>query len=179
MSVAKMMLISGNIPLFSSNSEADLVVSFYYFQAAENQLAKETGEIRLATLQARLLQCWYLLSRSRINQCYSIFGVIVNFIYTLEIHRERKSSNKSDLLEIELQKRVFWFVYITDKYLSSALGRPQMFHDEDIDQQLPLFVDDKEFSSYTLQTTDRDAPNPTKGVIFQIRSDGIILMFGS
>lgn len=143
--------------------------SFYYFQAAENQLSKETGEIRLATLQARLLQCVYLLSRSRINQCYSIFGMIINFIYVLGLHRERRPSSTSDLLELELQKRVFWSAYIMDKYLSSSLGRPQMLRDEDIDQQLPLLVEDDNLSSGFLQTVSKDAQNPMKAVIFQIK----------
>jgi hypothetical protein len=111
----------------------------------------------------------YLLSRSRINQCYSIFGTVVNFIYTLGISRERRPSDTSDLLEIEIQKRVFWSAYVMDKYLSSALGRPQMLRDEDIDQPLPLLVQDEHISPSALQTTNQDAQNPMKGAIFQIR----------
>ncbi|KAE8444728.1 hypothetical protein EG329_014288 [Mollisiaceae sp. DMI_Dod_QoI] len=146
----------------------DTGTSFRYFQAAENQLAKETGEIRLATIQARLMQCLYLISRSRINQCNSTFGTVVNFIFTLGIHRERRPSSVSDLLEIEMQKRVFWSAYVLDKYLSSALGRPQMFHDEDIDQPLPLFVEDENISSSSLKTTNKDAQTPMKAAIYQI-----------
>ena len=39
-----------------------------------------------------------------------------------------------DIDQMECQKRAFWSAYTLDKYLSNALGRPQMFHDEDIDQ---------------------------------------------
>jgi Fungal specific transcription factor domain len=56
-----------------------------------------------------------------------------------------------------------------DKYLSSALGRPQMLRDEDIDQPLPLLVQDEHISPSSLQTTNHDAQNPMKGAIFQIR----------
>ncbi|KUJ06828.1 uncharacterized protein LY89DRAFT_678409 [Mollisia scopiformis] len=154
--------------------EWDANSSFYYFQAAENQLAKETGEIRLATLQARLLQCLYLLSRSRINQCYSIFGTVVNFIYAIGIHRERRPSSTSDLLEIEMQKRVFWGAYVMDKYLSSSLGRPQLIQDEDIDQELPLLVEDENLSSGFLQTTSKEAQVPMRGAIYQIKLSKIM-----
>lgn len=143
--------------------------SFFYFQAAERHLARETGEIRIATLQARFLQCMYLLSRARINQSYSVFGTLVNFVFSLGIHRERTPSSKPDLLELEMQKRVFWTTYVLDKYLSSALGRPQMFHDEDIDQQLPFMVDENSLSPSFLQIMTEDLSCPMEGAIYQIK----------
>lgn len=111
----------------------------------------------------------FLLSRSRINQCYSIFGTTINLIYTLGIHRERRPSSTSDLLEIEMQKRVFWSAYVTDKYLSSSLGRPQLLKDDDIDQPLPLLVEDENITSSFLQTTSKDAQVTMRGAIAQIK----------
>ena len=110
--------------------------SIRYFLAADYQLQKETGQIQLTSIQARLLQCYYLLSRSRINQCWSIFGVVVNLSIALGIHRKQghEFSGETDFVHLECRKRAFWSAYILDKYLSAALGRPQMFHDEDVDQ---------------------------------------------
>jgi hypothetical protein len=110
----------------------------------------------------------FLLSRGRVHQCYSIFGTIVNFIYALGIHRQQNPWNKSDLLETEMQKRMFWSAYVTDKYLSSALGRPQMFRDEDIDQQLPLQVEDENLSPKVLKTNEY-VLNTVTGIIYQIK----------
>lgn len=56
-----------------------------------------------------------------------------------------------------------------DKYLTSSLGRPQMLRDEDIDQQMPLIVEDDNLSSGFLQTINKDEQNPMKAAIFQIK----------
>ena len=114
-----------------------------YFQAADQQLSSETGEIRLTSVQARLCQCFYLLSRSRVNHCWSLFGTTARLILAIGIHRKRRleTSNGSDLIDFECRKRVFWCAYGLDNYLSAALGRPRTFHDDDIDQvSIPLAV---------------------------------------
>lgn len=113
-----------------------MLLSIQYFLAADYQLQKETGRIQLTSIQARLLQCLYLLSRSRINQCWSTFGIIVNLSVALGLNRKQSHEvgGETDVVQIEGRKRTFWSAYILDKYLSCSLGRPQMFHDEDIDQ---------------------------------------------
>lgn len=115
-----------------------------YFQLADHQLSSETGEIRLTSVQARLCQCFYLLSRSRVNHCWSLFGTMAHLILAIGIHRKRRveTSNGADLVELECRKRVFWCAYGLDNYLSAVLGRPRTFHDDDIDQELPTIVND-------------------------------------
>ena len=60
---------------------------------------------------------------------------MVNLIFAMGIHRKRRvgRSGSEDLVNIECSKRTFWAAYTVDKYMSSTLGRPQAFHDEDID----------------------------------------------
>ena len=108
--------------------------SFYFYQAAENALKAETGPITLPTIQARLLQCYFLLGRGRINQAYSIFGIIVTLAYAFGLHRNHTPNGSQDLVDIECNKRVFWSIYVMDKYLSSSLGRPQVLREDDTDQ---------------------------------------------
>lgn len=117
----------------------------------------------------------YLLSRARINHCYSIFGTIVNSIYSLGIHREKLPSNKTDFLELEMQKRVFWGAYVMDKYLSSALGRPQFFHDEDIDKKIPFMVVENTLSANCLEKTGEGLNSPMKGAVYQIKYVSLII----
>lgn len=115
---------------------AGVDMSARYFQIADHQLSSETGQIRLTSVQARLCQCFYLLSRSRVNHCWSLFGTTAHLILAIGIHRKRRveASNGADLVEIECRKRVFWCAYGLDNYLSASLGRPRTFHDDDIDQ---------------------------------------------
>lgn len=105
-----------------------------YFAASENHLLKETGSVRLASIQARLAQCFYLLSESRVNHCWSLFGTTGRLALAIGLHRRWRRESISDNIESECRKRVFWCAYSLDIYLSAALGRPKIFHDEDIDQ---------------------------------------------
>ncbi|KAK9354802.1 fungal-specific transcription factor domain-containing protein [Lipomyces doorenjongii] len=123
--------------------------SAVYFHAAERQLAIETGRPRLSSVQARLVQCFYLLSCSRINHCRSLFGTTAHLIQALGLHRRQKhlsTQNTVDYIEQECRKRVFWAAYSLDKYLSAVLGRPSIFHDNDIDQELPSLVNDEDIT---------------------------------
>ena len=75
--------IAGNVDSIPLGFKPIKHHSILYFQAAEHQLKMETGEIRLASIQARVLQCLYLLSRSRIVSVFSEFpfpisGYILN-----------------------------------------------------------------------------------------------------
>ena len=47
-------------------------------------------------------------------------------------------------VELECRRRTFWSMYCLDNHLSLALGRPKTFHDEDIDQELPSFLDNSD-----------------------------------
>lgn len=116
-----------------------------YFRAASLQLAREQGPVRLASVQARLCQCLWLLSQSRINHCWSLFGTVARLIFALGLHRNRQAgSNIMTRVEIECRRRTFWSAYSLDNYLSTALGRPRTFNDKDIDQELPSCVDDED-----------------------------------
>ncbi|KAK7204895.1 fungal-specific transcription factor domain-containing protein [Myxozyma melibiosi] len=134
----------------SSGSSNYVDNSSLYFHAAERQLKMETGRPRLSSVQARLCQCFYLLSCSRINHCRSLFGTTAHLIQALGLHRRQKqlaSPVNVDYIEQESRKRVFWSAYSLDKYLSAVLGRPSIFHDNDIDQELPSLVNDADLSA--------------------------------
>lgn len=119
-------------------------LSARYFFAAEHQLSKERGAVRLASVQTRLLQCFYLLTQSRINHCWSLFGTLSHLAFAIGLHRGRRydtsSRSKVDYVEIESRRRLFWCAYSLDKYLAAALGRPRTFKDEDIDQVIQLVL---------------------------------------
>jgi Fungal specific transcription factor domain len=67
---------------------------------------------------------------------------MAHLIFAIGLHRKRRLDSGTDLIVHECRKRVFWCAYTLDKYISAALGRPQTFHDEDVDQELPACVND-------------------------------------
>jgi hypothetical protein len=159
---------------YSSSCHMKLIGdSARYFQAAENQLRAETGEIRITSVQARLMQCFYLLSESRINHCWSLFGTTAHLLLALGIHRKKKRDPgiSDDPADVECRKRVFWAAYTLDNYLSAALGRPRTFHDDDIDQDLPAIISDEEIVTSS-QTANLQSKSQNKS---QSRSQSIML----
>lgn len=144
---------------------------------AEHQLSIEKGEIQLATVQARLAQCFYLLTQSRLNHCWTLFGITSHLILALGLHRKSrgvdvKASNRGglvDYIELECRKRTFWCAYNLNTYLSIALGRPMTFHDDDIDQDLPLCVDDEQLRLSPTPPTTIIGPSITSATVAQIR----------
>ncbi|KAF1963861.1 hypothetical protein CC80DRAFT_396787 [Byssothecium circinans] len=122
-----------------------------YFFASERQLSKERGAVRLASVQARLGQCFYLLSQSRINHCWSLFGTMAHLAFAIGLNRGRGAPSANiDYVEVESRRRCFWIAYVLDKYLAAALGRPRTFKDEDIDQELPTVVHDSDLLPHSI-----------------------------
>ncbi|KAI0530373.1 transcriptional regulatory protein GAL4 [Xylaria digitata] len=136
-------------------------LSTRYFLAAEHQLTKERGPIRLTSAQARLTQCYYLLTQSRINHCWSLFGTVSHLILALGLNRTTrpgKTNDESRIVEVECRRRTFWCAYTLDVFLSVALGRPRSFHDDDINAELPACLDDDELTKLGM-TTSRTLPS--------------------
>ncbi|RGP64009.1 hypothetical protein FLONG3_9708 [Fusarium longipes] len=123
-------------------------LSARYYLAAEHQLSKESGSIRLTSVQARLLQCYYLGTQSRVNHCWSQFGIVTNLALAIGLNRNKRPGVMSGLnyIEVESRRRTFWCAYTLDAYLSVSLGRPRNFHDDDIDTELPACVDDNDIT---------------------------------
>ena len=132
-----------------------MISSTRYFLAAEHQLKKERGSIRLTSVQARLTQCFYLLSQSRINHCWSLFGTVSRLALAIGLNRNRRPNPAGGLsvAEAECRRRTFWCAYTLDTYLSVALGRPRSFHDDDIDTELPACVDDEQLGAGHMDTS--------------------------
>ncbi|KAI9641746.1 hypothetical protein NHQ30_009602 [Ciborinia camelliae] len=154
---AAVLLIFASAQAYLTGSETtELDTSMRYFQLADEQLKSETGRPNLISIQARLLQCFYLLARGRINQCWSTFGTVVTLIYTLGIHHQDSHQGIINLIDIECRKRVFWAAFALDKYLSYALdGRPQLIALNNTNQDLPKSVEDRHLTSTFLMTSGK------------------------
>jgi hypothetical protein len=132
---------------YVDGGDQELNTSRLYYQKAKSMLDQEPGPATLASVQARLAMCLYLLSTFRINECRFCFSFASEILKSLGLHRKTSTSHKTDLIESESRKRTFWCAYVLDSYLSVMLGRPRLQRDEDADQPLPQNLDDQDMLS--------------------------------
>ena len=95
----------------------------------------------LTTLQAIVFMIMFLQSTAKLATCYSHIGIALRACCRLGLHRNIK--NEFNPIEQEERKRIFWLIRKMDAYVGAMLGLPQMLSGEDVDQQLPIEVDDE------------------------------------
>ncbi|KAL3473588.1 fungal-specific transcription factor domain-containing protein [Aspergillus californicus] len=152
------MFQSGGDGRIKDADESGWKTSELYFVKAEQLLSQETGVPTLASAQARFLIVLYLLSSSRANQAWFTLGTAIQLMMALGLHsrRSRKDDNGVDLVQRECRRRIIWCSYTLDKYLSVILGRPRLWHDGDVDEELPARVNDIDLLSNRIQSPKRD-----------------------
>lgn len=99
----------------------------------------------LTTLQAIVFMIMFLQSTAKLATCYSYIGIALRGCCRLGLHRNIK--NDFDPIEQEERKRIFWLVRKMDAYVGALLGLPEMLSEEDVDQPLPIEVDDEFITS--------------------------------
>lgn len=95
----------------------------------------------LTSLQTLLFMILFLQSSARLSTCYSYIGAAISSAIRMGLHRS--VSNSFNPIERELRKRIFWIVRKLDIYVGALLGLPKMVSNDDIDQEMPMEVDDE------------------------------------
>ena len=95
----------------------------------------------LTSLQAMLFMIMFLQSSAKLSTCYSYIGIALRSALRMGLHRS--IIGKFNPVELETRKRVFWVIRKMDIYVAALLGLPKPLNDEDIDQDLPLEIDDE------------------------------------
>lgn len=93
------------------------------------------------SIQTVILMIIFLQSSSKMSTCYSYVGIALSASLRMGLHRSLPTES-FDPIEQETRKRIFWTVRKMDTYVSALLGLPKGIGDEDIDQEMPLEVDD-------------------------------------
>ena len=132
---------------YGSDRDAEMHQSHMLYNEALLLLDRESGPAELASIQARLAMCLYLLCTYRLTACRFWFGLVNTIITSMGLQRKSSTPAHLDLVEIESKRRAFWCSYILDGYLSVMLGRPRLFRDQDIDQPYPRNFDDADLTS--------------------------------
>jgi hypothetical protein len=94
----------------------------------------------LATLQAVLFLILFLSSTDRVSTCYPYTTFALSSALRMGLHCS--ISMNDDLIEQETRKRLFWAIKLLNGYLSAFMGLPKLLNDDDIDQEMPVEVDD-------------------------------------
>ncbi|KAL2814278.1 fungal-specific transcription factor domain-containing protein [Aspergillus granulosus] len=138
--------------------EEGWVTSERYYAKAEQLLSQETGVPTLESAQARFLMVLYLISSSRANKAWFTLGTAIQLMMALGLHSRRSNRDNTgeNLIRRECRRRTVWCSYTLDKYLSVILGRPRLWHDGDVDEELPARVNDIDLLPTRIESPKRD-----------------------
>lgn len=95
----------------------------------------------LSSLQAILFMILFLQSSANLSTCYSYIGIALRSALRMGLHRNITYSFNP--IDREVRRRIFWIIRKMDTYVAALLGFPKMLSDKDVDQELPLEVDDE------------------------------------
>lgn len=102
----------------------------------------------LTSIQIILYMILFLQSSARLSTCYTYLGIVLRSAMRLGLHRS--VSNAFNPVERELRKRIFWIIRKLEIYVGALLGLPQMLSNDDIDQEMPIEVDDEYITIETI-----------------------------
>lgn len=119
------------------------------FHLARCHLSVEMLEIgNLTLVQSLTLISNYLQKRDRPNSGYNYLGLAVRMAFGLGLHKEFPSW-KSNLLQAEIRRRVWWCLYIFDAGTTITYSRPLSIPSTGIDARLPLNTFDSDLNAGT------------------------------
>ncbi len=130
-----------------------------YFRAAQALL--DAADCRDTTsLQAIICVIIYLQSSGSMHSCYSYISIAISASLQMGLHRSSASAHL-DPVQRETRSRLFGVIQTLETYVTTLLGLPTTLSEEDIDQELPLCVDDENLTtpSSPLATSKMTAVN--------------------
>ncbi|THZ81351.1 hypothetical protein D6C84_06657 [Aureobasidium pullulans] len=114
-----------------------------FYLSAMQHVASVREASPIDNLQALVLLILYHLRSESRNGLWHLTGLAMRTVTDIGLHREASTRNLPPL-EAQLRRRLFWSVYALESILAGALGRPISLSDCDIDQPLPLSVNDSD-----------------------------------
>ncbi|EXJ67403.1 uncharacterized protein A1O5_09416 [Cladophialophora psammophila CBS 110553] len=122
-----------------SSREQETTEGLQYFAASRAfiDIGDCTDEISLQTMIFLIL---FTIGNTRAGTCYSYVTHALTLALRMGLHRSK--SKYDDLIERELSKRIFWVLRLLGNYFATACGMPRLLNDENVDQELPVEVND-------------------------------------
>ncbi|KAI9793277.1 MAG: hypothetical protein M1835_007348 [Candelina submexicana] len=127
-------------PLEKSGYESAIDYGFKFFRAGRH-LMDITDCRDLTSIQAVVFMIMFLQCSAKLSTCYSLIGIALRSSLRMGLHRSVLANFNP--IEREIRKRVFWVIMKMDVYVGALLGLPRTLSDDDVDQELPLEVNDE------------------------------------
>ncbi|TFK76133.1 hypothetical protein BDN72DRAFT_810181 [Pluteus cervinus] len=118
----------------------------YYERALILQYISHAN-IQIAHVQGFILMSSFLCSINCLPQAWILIGQGIRTGQDLGLHRSPKRLTITSI-EKETRRKVWWALYVLDRMLALALGRPLGINDSDCDVELPVDVDDDYLPEY-------------------------------
>jgi hypothetical protein len=91
----------------------------------------------ISAIQAAVCVQLFLVSMLRLNAASRLGGLIVRMAFHLGLHRCPARFPAFSPREVSIRQRVFWCVYVTERFLCQSLGLPLDMRDDDLDVCYP------------------------------------------
>ncbi|KAI0316712.1 fungal-specific transcription factor domain-containing protein [Amylostereum chailletii] len=134
-------------PRLKGEKEDDGGVGMVYYERALILHYISHASIQVPHVQCFVLLSSFLCSVNCLPQAWLLIGQAVRMGQDLGLHRSPQRINIS-LVEKETRRKIWWGVYILDRMLALALGRPLGAEDSDCDVELPVAIDDDHLPEY-------------------------------
>lgn len=116
---------------------------FYISALKQVYSAREISSIH--NVEAMVLLILYHLRSESHHGLWNMTGLAMRTATDLGLHREASTRTLPAFLA-QLRRRLFWSLYSLEGILASTLGRPPSLSDYEIDQPLPLSIEDDDRS---------------------------------
>ncbi|KAJ6036138.1 hypothetical protein N7540_000417 [Penicillium herquei] len=97
--------------------------------------------ISISSIEAMLLLVLYNLRSTSNSSVWYMIGLAMRACVDFGLHREMRYKDLRPY-EAQLQRRLFWSVYLIERHTAWSLGRPFSIMEEEIDTKSPYNVDD-------------------------------------
>ncbi|KAI7820940.1 fungal-specific transcription factor domain-containing protein, partial [Gamsiella multidivaricata] len=112
-----------------------------YFDRAKRLIDYEYELPRQSSIQALLLMVTYrFMSAKSGGRVWVLLGMATRMAQDLGMHRNSARWHLPPL-ETEIRKRLWWAIYIMDRWVSAGMGRPLAIDDNDCDVDYPSVVE--------------------------------------
>lgn len=111
-----------------------------YF-AASRQMIDIAQCRNILALQTVVCMTLFLHSSASMPTCHSYISAAMAASLQMGLHRSQPA--EMNFVERETRKRLFWAIRTLETYIIAILGLPRTISDDDIDQDMPLEIDDE------------------------------------
>ncbi|VTT74379.1 unnamed protein product [Fusarium fujikuroi] len=136
-----------------------------YFQRAMALTAATSGHHSIQQVTLLLVQCFYLLTVSKTDSCWTTLGQAVRIAQSIGLHVESPSPKSRSATVLERRRRIWHSIYVLDRLLSLQLGRPPAIHDQDCNVALPSRRADNEID-WSSDAMEPPEESPSAGDYF-------------